>query len=415
MYRRDFLKLAGSAAGAAAVYTFLPHVTIAGGRPVYTISTSTIARPSFTAPEIVKSGGAIPCAMSATAKTEVESAWLHGANGGSRVALSLETGGTAEGAPTALLPQSDPDPGMYDLFISAARGNKKRVERLPMAVKIVEDYKTDFEFGIISDVHFGDPRITADIPGFDVAETFRKEIAILNERNIEFCICCGDLCFLPPETKKQIAEYMDTLSARATFPTFTVPGNHDGYATGSTSKINFDTYKYWRRTFGPFHYEASYGDIPLIGINTYEREPKQRNLYGGFGESLDMGVIGAAQLEWLDATLARTTGSAGGAAIMFGHHNPTNTFMDMNGPFSVLPFSETGRLQLLGLVEKYSPDYFFTGHLHAVFAEKYKDTNILTVPTAASRPAQGHPIGFQIATVKNSRISSIETIEMLRP
>ncbi|MCK5844637.1 MAG: metallophosphoesterase, partial [Victivallales bacterium] len=361
MDRREFMRLAGSAAGAAACYTFMPHVAFAGDGSGHVISTSTIERPCFAAPEIVRIGDAIPYVKSATAKTNVGSAWLGTPEGGAPIELSLETTDAARDSITAFLPATQPDPGVYDLYIHAVKGNKERVERLPRAVCFVDNFKTDFQIGLISDVHIGDPRLTSDVPGFNVVKTFIKEINILNERKVEFCLCCGDLSWLPPRTKKEIAQYMDLLTSHARFPVFTVPGNHDGYATGTLKKISFDTYKHWRRSYGPFNFEASYGNVSIIGINTFDGTPLTRNLYGGYGEALDMGAMGQPQLEWLDGALARATAQRDGASIMIGHHNPTNTTFDRNGPFTVLPFSETGRHELLGLIKKHSPDYFFVG------------------------------------------------------
>ncbi|MFH1539193.1 MAG: metallophosphoesterase, partial [bacterium] len=287
---------------------------------------------------------------------------------------------------------------MYDFYAKISRGDKTRVERQPLAVKVVEEFKDDFVFGVISDVHFGDPRISSKIKGFDVGETFRKEIDILNEREIEFCLCCGDLCFIPPRTKKEIMEYAEALVERAKFPTFLVPGNHDGYTSGTPAKVNFDTYEYYRRYFGPLNFESSYGDISIIGVNTFDKSPEMRNVYGGLGEGVDTGAISKDQLDWLDDVLLRARNNSK-TIIMFGHQNPTNTVKDMNGPFEIIPFSDEGREELLALIKKHEPDAYFCGHVHGVHEEIFGRTRIYTAPTAASLPADGHPVAIQVVRV----------------
>jgi len=394
--RRSFLRIAGAAAGTVAAYTWLPGIVLSEktGEAVFAASAS--LQPGFVAPAIVKPGSAIPLTKTPVGRFEMTSAWLE----------------TQDGRP-GLISKEAPDPGMYDLVVEVSRGGRSRLERQPNAVKVVGDFKSDFSFGLISDVHFGDPRLTSRVPDFSVAETVVKEIDILNEAGVEFCICCGDLCFIPPKTKDEIMEYADVFSRRAKFPVFTVPGNHDGYSSGTPGRISFDTFKYWDNSFGPMNFPASYGNISIIGINTFDKAPADRNLYGGLGEDVDTGAMGGSQLEWLDAALSAAS-DTGGTTILFGHHNPTNTVKDVNGPFSIVPFSETGRRELLGLIEKHAPEYFFAGHVHGIHEETYAATKIHTVPTAACLPAEGHPVGIQIASVSNGKISSIETVEMLR-
>ncbi|MFH1539370.1 MAG: metallophosphoesterase [bacterium] len=414
MNRREFLKLSGTAVGtaasAAAVYTFLPHVAFAGGgEPVF--AASVVLQPSFAAPEIVRRGErlrvSVPQGMDL-----VEEMWLQAAGTTEKVLL-----GGAEPMKLAgqylLSVESKIEAGLYDLYAGVARDGKIRVERQPLAVKVVEEFKEDFVFGVISDVHFGDPRISSKLKGFDVGETFRKEINILNERGVEFCLCCGDLCFIPPKTKKEIMEYADALIERAKFPTFLVPGNHDGYASGTPAKVSFDTYKYYRRYFGPLNFESSYGDISIIGVNTYDKSPELRNLYGGLGEDVDTGAIGKEQLEWLNFILpiAREHSKS---IIMFGHHNPTNTVKDVNGPFEIVPFSDEGREELLALIKKHEPDAYFCGHVHGIHEETYGKTRIYTAPTAASLPAEGHPVAIQVVKVKGGKIDFVETIEVAK-
>jgi len=154
--------------------------------------------------------------------------------------------------------------------------------------------------------------------------------------------------------------------------------------------------------------------MSLIGINTFDKPAAERNLYGGIGDTIDQGAVQPAQLQQIDAALSRAAARPG-AAIMFGHHNPTNTVVDQNGPFTIKPFSDTGRTQLLDLLAKHKPEAMFCGHVHGVFEETHAGTRIITAPTAASVPYDNsHPIGIYVVAVKNAQITNVETVEIAR-
>jgi len=411
MDRREFLRLAGSLTGALAVYTFWPHGVFAEGEPKPVLAASAVANPTFISPAIVKRGDGIPFSRAKDLKFTIDGIWLEPSGkpkGGGIIELREETGSGR------LAPAAAPAVGMYDLYVKVSGAEGTRIERQPLSVKFVDDFKSDFIFGVISDVHFGDPRVTNEIKGFKVAEVFNREIAILNERGVEFCISCGDYCFTPPDTKNQIVDYVEALEAAARFPVFSVPGNHDGYATGSQKKIAFDTFKYWKKYFGGLYFEAGYGDIEIIGLNTYDKDPLQRNLYGGHGDEVDTGAMSKEQLSWLDGVLKTARAKPDRTIIMFGHQNPTNTVVDVNGPFVVKPFSEEGRRELLDLMKKYEPDVYFNGHVHGIHEEYWGKTRIVTAPTAGSLPDKGHDIGFLIVTVKAGKIDSYEPVTIIK-
>ena len=414
MDRREFLKLAGMAAGAAAVYTFWPGGALSAegaGAPKPVLAASAVDKPTFAAPAIVKSGNPVPFTKAGSGGTAIESLWLQPAGKTDVIALAeTVAGGAAALAPAGTAPAA----GMYDLFAKVTARDGARIERQPLAVKFVDEFKKDFVFGVIGDVHFGDPRVKAKLPDFDTAKFLKKEIDILNGRGAEFCLACGDFCFTPPETKNEILDYVETVAAEAKFPTFSVPGNHDGYTTGAPRKISFDTMKYWTRYFGTPYYDASYGDIEIIGINTYDKDALERNLYGGMGDKVDCGAMSPAQLAWLESVLKKARAKPDRAIIILGHQNPTNTVVDVNGPFVVKPFSDEGRRELLDLIVKYEPDAMFVGHVHGVHEEILGKTKIITTPATGSIPFENQALGFLIVTVKNGKIASYETIVTAR-
>jgi len=406
-------------AGASALYTFLPGITYAAaGNAAQQIAagTSAVASPSFATPALVLPGQPIPCTASGSAS--IAGAWLQPAGKDQQIPLDhyLEKSLDLDGnSPEFLAPAQKLAPGLYDLYVTAERGGKQRTERQPHAVAVFESFPQDFTFGVISDVHFGDFRISSAIPDFDTAATVSKEISILNERGVQFCLCCGDLCNIPPKTKSELLEYMDILENQARFPVLSAPGNHDGYAAGAGGvKITSDTFEYWTKSLGPLFSETTFGGMSLIGINTFDKPAAERNLYGGIGDTIDQGAVQPAQLQQIDAALSRAAARPG-AAIMFGHHNPTNTVVDQNGPFTIKPFSDTGRTQLLDLLAKHKPEAMFCGHVHGVFEETHAGTRIITAPTAASVPYDNsHPIGIYVVAVKNAQITNVETVEIAR-
>ncbi len=405
MDRREFLKLAGATAGVAAAQSIFPGWVFAqeGGKPV--IAASAVRQPSFIAPAIVKTGDAIP--MIAQEGAQIASLWLQPAAAEGKIALKISADSKS------FAPESTPAPGMYDLFAEVATKDGKRIEKQPLAVRFVNEFKRDFVFGVISDVHFGDPRVRAKVPDFDTPGYLKKEIDIMNERGVEFCISCGDFCFIPPGTKTELLDYVETLAANAKFPIFSVPGNHDGYATGTPKKVNYDTFKYWYRYFGSFYYDSSYDGIELIGINTYDRPALERNIYGGKVDTMDCGAMQPEQLAWLESAL-KAARARNNNIIMFGHQNPTNTVIDVNGPFEVKPFTETGRLELIELMKKYDVDAFFNGHVHGIYEEKVGNTKVITAPTTGSLPFGDFPLGFLMVTVKDGKVASYETVVTAR-
>lgn len=403
--RRDFIKTAGGFAAAAAAYVYLPGIAFSASGSETAIGAAGITGPTFMSPEIITASS--PINISIRSGVDLSNAWLT-TKSGDKIELKKQG---ENGASALMAPASTPDPGMYDLYTEVTRGGKSRLETQPMAVKVVESFKDDFTFGVISDVHFGDPRLASKRMDYKVSDMLKKEIAILNENSVEFCICCGDLSFIPPKTKNEILEYAETLTGSATFPTFTVPGNHDGYASGAGGKITFDTLQFCEKTFGSMNYSRKYGKLALIGLNTFDKEPDMRNLYGGLGDSVDTGAFSYDQLGWLDIEMEKYKNET---SIFFGHHNPTNTVIDVNGPFEIVPFSETGRIELLGLVSKHKPALFLNGHVHGFYEEIYEATQFLTAPTAASMPADGHFVGFLLVKVEGGKIKSWEAVEMLR-
>lgn len=403
--RREFLKRAGALAGGVAGYSLLPQIVRGGEFKAAPIAARGFMRPTFTAPVFVEKGHPIPFEKANDSDVQIISMWLEPAGEGERVSLNPD--GRVE---KVLIPDKPLQPGLYDIHLKVVVSGAEKEECEPHAVKVVDAFRKDFTFAVMSDVHFGDARMQAKHPGFEVEKILRQEIDTMKRNRVEFCLCCGDLCFVPPQTKKEIMQYAEIVAATADFPVFTVPGNHDGYATGAGGRIQYDTFAQWKNFFGPMNFAASYGTLSIIGINTYEKPAAERNLYGGYGDAMDTGTIGAEQLSWLDQTLkSARTANAKGTIIIFGHHNPTNTVKDVNGPFTTVPFSEKGRTELLALFKKYSVDYYFCGHVHGVHEEQYGMTRIITVPTAASVPAEGNPDGFYLLKFADGRITDIET------
>lgn len=403
--RRDFIKTAGGFVAATAAYVYLPGIAFSASDGKTAIGASGITGPTFMSPEVITPTS--PIRIKIRGGVDLNNSWL-AAKSGQKIELKRQGD---EGEMALMAAAAAPDPGLYDLYTEVAKGGKSRLEMQPSAIKVVDSFKSDFTFGVISDVHFGDPRLASKRMDYKVSDMLKKEIAILNENSVEFCVCCGDLSFIPPKTKNEILDYAETLTGSATFPTFTVPGNHDGYVSGAGGKITFDTLQFCEKTFGDMYYSRQYGDIALIGLNTFDKEPEMRNLFGGLGDSVDCGAFSYDQMGWLDIEMEKFKNKT---TIFFGHHNPTNTVIDVNGPFEIMPFSESGRNELLGLVSKHKPALFLNGHVHGFYEEVYAETQFITAPTAASMPADGHFVGFLLVHVKDNKIASWEPVEMLR-
>src|SRR5258708_2120982 len=146
----------------------------------------------------------------------------------------------------------------------------------------------DFYFVQLSDTHWGfkGAALNPDADG-----TLRKAVAAVNQLSIEpdFIVFTGDLTHTtdaPNERRRRLAEFRDIVSALKNRNVRFMPGEHDA---------SLDNGQAWKEFFGASYYSFDHKGVHFIAIDNVS-DPAAR--------------IGAAQLEWLKADLAKQATAA---------------------------------------------------------------------------------------------------------
>lgn len=158
------------------------------------------------------------------------------------------------------------------------------------------DAASDFYFVQLSDTHWG----FSGPPNPDAANTLRQAVAAVNALATppDFIVFTGDLTHTtddPAERRKRLGEFRDIVSALKVKTVRFMPGEHDAALDRGAAYQEF---------FGAMNYSFDHKGVHFIAIDNVS----------------DPGAnIGAAQLEWLKADLAK---QAKDAPIVVLTHRP---------------------------------------------------------------------------------------------
>jgi 3',5'-cyclic AMP phosphodiesterase CpdA len=209
---------------------------------------------------------------------------------------------------------------------------------------------------------------------------FERAIEHANRLRPDFVVICGDLVNVPgdpaqTEAFRRIAARLDPR-----IPLHLVPGHHD---VGNVPSP--DSLRAWRETFGPDWYSFRHGDV--------------------YGIVLDSSLIAApwrvqrdaeAQLDWLEAELARAYASDARSILVFQHHPYFVEDPEEDDGFGNVPRLE--RRVYLKRLRDGRVDAVFAGHLHRnATAQDGKLEMIVTGPVG--KPFGDDPSGFRIVRV----------------
>ena len=164
------------------------------------------------------------------------------------------------------------------------------------ASAVVGDAASDFYFVQLSDSHWG----FSGPPNPDAANTLKQAVAAVNALATppDFIVFTGDLTHTtddPVERRKRLAEFRDIVSALKVKTVRFMPGEHDAALDRGAAYQEF---------FGAMNYAFDHKGAHFIAIDNVS----------------DPGAnIGAAQLDWLKADLAK---QAKDAAIVVLTHRP---------------------------------------------------------------------------------------------
>jgi 3',5'-cyclic AMP phosphodiesterase CpdA len=190
----------------------------------------------------------------------------------------------------------------------------------------------EFYFVQLSDSHWG--YSGPDNP--DAANTLKKAVATVNSLEIQpdFIMFTGDLTHTtddPQERRRRLAEFRDIVSALKVKEVHFMPGEHDA---------GLDRGAAFKEFFGPSSYTFEHKGVHFIVVDNVS-EPGS--------------TIGAAQLEWLQADLAR---QAKDAPIVVFTHRPL---------FDLVPkwdWATRDGDQAIALLMPHSNVAVFYGHIH---------------------------------------------------
>ncbi|WP_082226438.1 metallophosphoesterase family protein [Planococcus halocryophilus] len=217
---------------------------------------------------------------------------------------------------TVSIPGDIPE-NLYDLEISYTANNMHVKDEEPNSVKVVNEFKEDFTFIHLTDIHVGSPRNISD-PA-DVTEAgmwnpdeskrwlyLQKTIKQVNLLKPDFVVMTGDLMFGQMNPQEYIYEYEETYRMLKKFnvPVYIVPGNHDLYAQDATLA---DGAKYWEQYFGPQYFSFDYGSYAhMIGYNSFDWHKFDRQGHGSLSVPTWGGQIRDKQMDWIQQDLEKT-------------------------------------------------------------------------------------------------------------
>ncbi|MBU1670577.1 MAG: IPT/TIG domain-containing protein [Actinobacteria bacterium] len=211
---------------------------------------------------------------------------------------------------------------LHDLTVSALMPGGGITDSQPHAIQTVEQYKDDFTFAQLTDIHVWGPEAAypgsysahernyrhqnySEADGYG-ATYYHKAIGQMNRAEPDFLVYTGDFDFSQKWLYKQnYADFnayknspwngkyyepwfeMDWFYAetlKLNVPVFMVLGNHDSYARYDLFNLNLeeDYMASWRNLFGPQYYSFDYGpDYHFTSVNTMDWTSGQRNLHWG--------------------------------------------------------------------------------------------------------------------------------------
>ncbi|MGA4720838.1 metallophosphoesterase family protein [Fictibacillus nanhaiensis] len=235
---------------------------------------------------------------------------------------------------TVQIPDEVPEE-LFDLRVSYTGNGTRITDDEPNSVKVVKEFKEEFKFMHLTDIHVGSPRNIADPANIIEAGLWhpdrtkrwlylQKTIKQVNLLKPDFVVMTGDLMYGQMNPKEYIYEYEETYRMLKQFnvPVYIVPGNHDYYAQDATLT---DGAKYWEQYFGPQYFSFDYGPYAhMIGYNSFDWHKFDRQGHGSVSVPTWGGQIRDEQMEWIKKDLAANKSSAQPEQVrgLFSHHNP---------------------------------------------------------------------------------------------
>jgi len=370
-----------------------------------------IQSPLISGPVFVTPGGSFEIKLKLEGKAAAGAELIAAADAAKTAALAL---GTAAAGPDGLSVVSASVPAeaaeaLYDLKVNFSDGTS---DTQPHCVKVLKEFKKDFDFVHITDIHFNVDHFEGE---GDMNLIRRRLLQDISAQNPEFVVFGGDLG-LNPETYDVdyvygYGEFLNNL----TVPMFMVPGNHELYVDDRVNPV-IDGLDYWKAAYGPTYRSFDYGVMHVVGINTFDWDAKFRRRFDEemvfFGTVINA-FIGPEQWNWLKGDLETAAGA--GKNIVAFTHIPIQTLQGgrkigyknpekMKGPDTE---------KFTGLLNQFGVSHVFIGHMH--YNEEKDFGGLKQVMTQAAGIAGDDSEvfwGYRVVHVKDGKVAGSEIHEI---
>ena len=249
--------------------------------------------------------------------------------------------------------------GVYD-------SSDKRVGTIKIAGLKSKSAKAPlYSFGVLTDVHYGVPKI-------DPENDFKRALDFFASKGASMVVICGDISEKGKE--EDFKAYAEAV-AQSRIPVHTTTGNHDCTKKG----LNYDV---WYKHTGK----------PLVYEETVEADGKKEHfLFLGMKLWNFEKAYYDADIDWLEKKLAEYEGER---CYIITHLFFPDRAGNLNGiypPKNWLRGTQLERLE--GLCKKYENSIWFSGHSHWEWAmQKYQDRANIQRDYVSGQPASGWSI-----------------------
>ncbi|MFA6450211.1 MAG: metallophosphoesterase [bacterium] len=370
-----------------------------------------IMRPIFSVPAIVKAGDSFDIELKLNGDKKPATASLAPSGSAANalpISLTLSPVPENPSAIRASVPASAPE-ALYNLTVSFSDGSS---DSQPHAVKILKEFKKDFDFVHLTDIHFN----IREVPGKDTNAIRIRLLQDIAKLNPEFVIFTGDLGLSPINYDRDYVFHYEKFLEYLSVPFYTNPGNHDLDTDVSVSPA-IDGLPYWTATYGPTYYSFDYDGIHFISINTHDWPDSFRYKPAAEADKIGVGtiaLIGQEQWAWIKKD-ALAAAKAGKTSMAFTHI-PVE-FLQSNVKSGVGKEKAEGpsTSQFIQMMTKYKVSPVFVGHVH-FNAERPLGASSLEIVTEAAgldlKKDNDPHWGYRIVHVKDGKIAGYDIHEI---
>ncbi len=361
-----------------------------------------IKSPLFASPAIVKAGADLTVKIAVPETLSVVEICLNGVDDTS-IHNCLKYGEPGREGDLAVFKVKVPvnfTPALYDLAVNFSDNNW---DYQLHAVKVVKEFKRDFYIVQLTDIHFN----CQDFLKKDMNRIRRRLLLEINKLNPEFVMFTGDIG-LDPETYKWDYIYgFEEFAGRLRVPMYMIPGNHEQYYL-KTNDEEVDGDELWNITYGPKYLSFDYGNLHVIGMNTFDWPRKWRNRRwkeAAFYGSLFNAEISDEQWKWALADL--DSAKARGQGLLAFTHIPIEMLMGgkkLGILKDTLTVQGPDQDQFAAALAERGCETLFVGHMHYNTVKKFgKLTEILTKGAGAAG-GDTNKWGFQVIHIVDGQV-----------